>query len=254
SAQAPQRPAPLLHKARARRLSRDHAVRAGPVPRPPLGALVPARPRLGRAACRRCARGPFPRDRRAERRRPGHLRHRVPTRLRTRSAAGRAGRRARARDARALDRPRARRERPRAHRRDTDARARGRALAVGVPGGRHARRHEVRRARIPPQGEAMSYTLSGRLETRLVAVLAPLLGPAASSAVTTDWWPLELAGLMIGVGVALDLLIYHRLLPYQPGWLSVPLGLVELGAIMALVLGLHVRAPLGAAIAFFALS
>ena len=100
----------------------------------------------------------------------------------------------------------------------------------------------------------MSYTLRGRLETRLVAVLAPLLVAAGLSAVTTNWWPLELAGLMIGVGVALDLLVYHGLLPYQPGWLSVPLGLVELGAIMALVLGLHVRAPLGAAIAFFALS
>jgi Right handed beta helix region len=100
----------------------------------------------------------------------------------------------------------------------------------------------------------VSYTLKGRLETRLVAVLAPLLAAAALSAVETAWWPLALAGLMIGVGVALDLLVYHQLLPYQPGWLSVPLGLLELGAIMALAIALHVGAPLGAAVAFFAFS
>src|SRR5207248_404010 len=45
-----------------------------------------------------------------------------------------------------------------------------------------------------------------------------------------------------------------RLLPYQPGWLSAPLGLVELGTVMALVVALGVRAPLNAAVAFFALS
>ena len=100
----------------------------------------------------------------------------------------------------------------------------------------------------------MSYTLRGRIETRLVAALAPLLAAAGLSAALAEWWPVELAALMIGVGVCLDVVAYHRLLPYQPTWLAVPLGLLELGVVMGLVFALGIRAPLGAAIAFFALS
>ena len=46
------------------------------------------------------------------------------------------------------------------------------------------------------------------------------------------WWPLELVGLMLAIGLALDVALYHRFLPYQPGWLAVPLGLLELGLTM----------------------
>ena len=49
---------------------------------------------------------------------------------------------------------------------DADARGRGRRGAVGVPGRRHAGRREVRRARLPAQGEGMSYTLRGRIDSR----------------------------------------------------------------------------------------
>ena len=34
---------------------------------------------------------------------------------------------------------------------------------------------------------------------------------------------------MLGVGVALDLQAYHRLLPYQPGWAALPLGAARAG-------------------------
>ena len=61
---------------------------------------------------------------------------------------------------------------PGAHRRDAHARARRRARPVGVPGGRHARRDEGRRTPLPPQGGVVSYTLRGRIETRLAAALA----------------------------------------------------------------------------------
>jgi len=100
----------------------------------------------------------------------------------------------------------------------------------------------------------VSYTLRGRIETRLVAALAPLLAAAGLSAALAEWWPVELAALMIGVGVCLDAVAYHRLLPYQPAWLAVPLGLLELGVVMGLVFALGIRAPIGAAIAFFVLS
>jgi hypothetical protein len=100
----------------------------------------------------------------------------------------------------------------------------------------------------------MSYTLRGRLESRLTAALLPVLVAAVLAAGLHRWWPLELAALMVGVGVALDVSVYHRLLPYQPGWLALPLGALELGLVVALASAFHVRAPLEPAVAFFACS
>ena len=98
----------------------------------------------------------------------------------------------------------------------------------------------------------MAYTLRGRLESRLAAAIAPLLAACVVALAVDAWWPVELAAIMVGVGVALDAALYHRLLRYQPGWAAVPLGLVELGAVMVLARALHVAAPLTAALAFFA--
>ena len=98
----------------------------------------------------------------------------------------------------------------------------------------------------------MSYTLRGRLETRLAAAVLPFLVAAALSPILHKWWPLELAGLMLGIGLALDVTVYHRLLPYQPGWAALPLGLLELGLTMAAARLLEVNAPLYAALGFFA--
>ena len=41
------------------------------------------------------------------------------------------------------------------------------------------------------------------------------------------------------------------MLDYQPGWVAVPLGALELGLVMALAVATGVRAPLDAAVAFF---
>jgi hypothetical protein len=97
----------------------------------------------------------------------------------------------------------------------------------------------------------VSYTLRGRLESRIAAALLPLLAACVLAAALPAWWPVDLAGLMLGLGLALDL-VYDRLLDYQPGWLALPLGLLELGLVMALALALSVDAPLGPAVAFFA--
>jgi hypothetical protein len=97
----------------------------------------------------------------------------------------------------------------------------------------------------------MSFTLRGRLETRLAASLAPLVGACAVALALKAWWPVELAGIMVAVGLALDAAAYHRFLPYQPGWLALPLGALELGVVMGIVLALGVNAPRSAAIAFF---
>ena len=97
----------------------------------------------------------------------------------------------------------------------------------------------------------MSYTLRGRLESRLAASVLPFLVACALALALDAWWPLELAGAMIGAGLALDVGLYHRLLPYQPAWAAIPLGLVELTATMALVRLFDVAAPLEPALWFF---
>ena len=97
----------------------------------------------------------------------------------------------------------------------------------------------------------MSYTLRGRVETRLAALLPVLLGACVLSGVLHRWWPVELVALMAAVGLFLDLEVWHRVLPYQPAWTSVPLGAVELGVLMAIVYGFGLQAPLLPALALF---
>lgn len=98
----------------------------------------------------------------------------------------------------------------------------------------------------------MSYTLRGRLETRLAASFVPLAAACVVALVLKSWWPVELAAIMIGTGLALDVTIYHRLFSYQPGWLALPLALLELGVLMAIVSAFEIPAPLDFALLFFA--
>jgi nitrous oxidase accessory protein NosD len=98
----------------------------------------------------------------------------------------------------------------------------------------------------------MSYTLRGRIETRLAASLLPFAVAAVLSPSLHVWWPLELVGLMLGIGLGLDVALYHRFLPYQPGWLAVPLGLLELGLTMGAARLLELHAPLWPAVSLFA--
>jgi Periplasmic copper-binding protein (NosD) len=97
----------------------------------------------------------------------------------------------------------------------------------------------------------VSFTLRGRIESRLAAALAPLLAACGLAAAVTEWWPLALAGTMIGVGLAFEVVLDRRL-DYQPGWWSLPLAAAELAAIMGIVYALGISAPLFVALAFFA--
>lgn len=98
----------------------------------------------------------------------------------------------------------------------------------------------------------MSYTLRGRIQSRLAAAVLPLLAACVLALVERSWWPLELVGVMVVVGVALDAGVYHRLLAYQPGWAALPLGLLELTLTFAAARALDVAAPLEPALALFA--
>jgi hypothetical protein len=97
----------------------------------------------------------------------------------------------------------------------------------------------------------VSYTLRGRIESRLAALLPVLLGCCALAAALHRWWPVELCAVMAAAGIALDLQIWHRLFSYQPAWAMLPLGLVELGAVLLIVYAAGLHAPLRPALALF---
>jgi len=98
----------------------------------------------------------------------------------------------------------------------------------------------------------VSYSLRGRVESRLATLVPVVAAACVLTAVLHRWWPIEAAGLMLGLGVALDVQAYHRLLPYQPGWAALPLGLLELGILVVLMRAAGVAAPIWEAVALFA--
>jgi parallel beta-helix repeat protein len=100
----------------------------------------------------------------------------------------------------------------------------------------------------------MSYTLRGRAESRLAAALLPFLAACVVTAALREWWPLELVAAMVAAGLVLDVALWDRLFQYQPGWLALPLGVVELAATMGILRWLEVPAPLEPAVWFFAAS
>ena len=97
----------------------------------------------------------------------------------------------------------------------------------------------------------MSYTLRGRLESRLTALVPVVIAAGVLALAQHRWWPVEAVALMLGVGLLLDLQLY-RWLRYQPGWAAAPFGLAELGAVIGLMYAAGIMAPLGQAIALFA--
>jgi len=98
----------------------------------------------------------------------------------------------------------------------------------------------------------VSYTLRGRLESRLAALLPLVAAACVLTALLHRWWPVQAVALMAGVGLALDVQAYHSLLRYQPAWAAFPLGALELGLLLGLMRLLNVIAPLPQALALFA--
>jgi Right handed beta helix region len=97
----------------------------------------------------------------------------------------------------------------------------------------------------------MSYTLRGRLESRLTALLPVLVVACALALGLREWWPVELVAVMTMVGLLLDTLVYDRLFDYQAGWLAVPLGALELAIMLVVVAELGLDAPRRPALALF---
>jgi hypothetical protein len=95
----------------------------------------------------------------------------------------------------------------------------------------------------------MSYTLIGRIQTRVVSALPALLVALALQ----RWWAIELVALMLGIGLVLDAVVYDRVLAYQPAWLALPLGALELGLIYGAMRWLQLMAPLRWALGLYAI-
>src|SRR5581483_5098511 len=188
---AAQRPARVLLETRALALPRPRRARPRRTARRPRAPFLSTRPRVGPRR---------PGRRGAAARLPGDRRDGVPSRLRPRPAPPRARRRAPTTDAGALDRARERFDGAGAGRRAPHARDRGRRWPVGVSRRRHDRRCKVRSTRFRPPH--MSYTLTGRIESRLAATLPPLVVALAIH----RWWAIELVVLMLVFGLPLDAL------------------------------------------------
>jgi Right handed beta helix region len=98
----------------------------------------------------------------------------------------------------------------------------------------------------------VSYTLRGRIESRLAALLPVVVVACVLTAVFHPWWPVQAVCLMLGAGLVLDVLVYDRLLHYQPAWAALPFGALELGIVLGSMRVLGVAAPLSQALALFA--
>ena len=95
----------------------------------------------------------------------------------------------------------------------------------------------------------MSYTLRGRIETRLAAAVPALVVALALQ----RWWAIELVGLMLAIGLAVDL-VYDRTLTYQPAWLALPLGALELALVYVGMRVFGIAAPLTWALALYGIA
>jgi hypothetical protein len=95
----------------------------------------------------------------------------------------------------------------------------------------------------------VSYTLRGRIQSRLASAV-PVLALAFA---VQRWWAIELVALMLAIGLVLDVL-YDRLLDYQPGWLALPLGALELGLVYTAMKALGLMAPLRWAVLLYAVA
>jgi len=73
----------------------------------------------------------------------------------------------------------------------------------------------------------MCLTFAGRLQTRLVSLIGPLLLMTIYVGITRDPVYFTLFALMATLGLALDLVVYHWLIGYQARWLTILLGTFE---------------------------
>jgi hypothetical protein len=89
----------------------------------------------------------------------------------------------------------------------------------------------------------MCPTIVGRLETRVAILTGPFILSLILSAITGNLgWPVAI-GILLLLGVTLDIVLYQWLIRWQPPWLTFVLGVVEFVLLFVLLNVLQV--PLG---------
>ena len=98
----------------------------------------------------------------------------------------------------------------------------------------------------------MSYTLRGRIESRLAALVLPLAACCAISAALHRWWPLELCALMVASGSRSTSSSTTVCCATSRAGSRCRSALLELTLMVALVRALGIEAPLVPALVLFA--
>lgn len=84
----------------------------------------------------------------------------------------------------------------------------------------------------------MCFSFAGRIQTRLLSLIGPLVMLAAVSVARADAGPLRMFALMAVLALALDVGLYRWLIDYQPRWLTIVLGAAEFVLLIGIMHGL----------------
>ena len=94
----------------------------------------------------------------------------------------------------------------------------------------------------------MCFSPAGRIQTRLLSLIGPLLLLGMVSLTQGDAGPLRMFALMACMALALDAGLYRWLIGYQPRWLTIALGALEcvllIGLMHAMAWRPYLRTPL----------
>jgi hypothetical protein len=84
----------------------------------------------------------------------------------------------------------------------------------------------------------MCFSFAGRIQTRLLSLVGPLMLLAGVALARADAGPLRMFALMAVLTLALDAGLYRWLIDYQPRWLTIALGALEFALLIGVMHGL----------------